>query len=212
MLLLALAVLAQPAKARVVSTDMGELSVQWSPGPAPSALRGPAAAPAARAPAAGPAKVAETALPATVPLAVALANAPAPALADDFDIVGTVVNGGVTVATLGLAAFIGRYVLEIVQEVGNQAGKMAEYDREVERQRPKQKPKKQTGAIFDDSGSGAVSDAQVQKEMEVMKKKGRGSFQVGGGGVKFAPWLDIDEGAVAEVKKARAVRKKKEER
>ena len=35
--------------------------------------------------------------------------------------------------------------------------------------------------------------------MEIMAKKGRGSFQKAAGGVKFAPWLDIDEEGVAEV-------------
>jgi len=201
MTLLVLAVLAPLAKARVVSTDNSE--VQW----APPSVRGAAAGPAR--PAAAPAKVAE-AFPAVLPLAAALANAPAPALADDFDIVGTVVNVGLTGATLGFAAFIGKFALEAAGEMGNYAGKVIEYDREMEKQRPKGKKPKQTEPVYDDSGSGAVSDAQVRKEMEVMKKKGRGSLQKAAGGVKFAPWLDIDEDGVAKVKAEREKRKKRE--
>ena len=57
-----------------------------------------------------------------------------------------------------------------------------------------------------------MTDEEVAREIAARKKMGKGSFQKTADGKKFAPWLDIDEDAVAEVKKAREARLKREGR
>ena len=145
---------------------------------------------------------------APLPLAATFASIPGSALAyaapppEDGSIVDTLVNAGLTVVVLGFVAFIGSYIFQAVAEVGNQAGKIAEYDREMAKTAPKKKmdPK---AIVFDDIGSGAVSDEQVKKELEFRKKRGPGSKQVGSDGKRLAPWMNIDEKRIEGIKKER---------
>jgi len=137
--------------------------------------------------------------------AISLASMPLPAFADDgFDIVGGIVNLVLTAAVLGFFAFISSYVLEAVGTVGEQVGKIAEYDAA----QPKGGPKRSSEPVFDDSGSGAVSEAQIQAELVNRKKRGKGSLQKSASGVSFAPWMDIDEDAIEKMKQERRQRKK----
>ena len=92
---------------------------------------------------------------------------------------------------LAFLAFIGSYALQAAQAVGESAEAIIEYDKKMAEQQPKQEARgnKKDEAVYDDTGSGAVSDDKIMKEIAERKKRGKGSFQVGADGKKFAPWL-----------------------
>merc|ERR1711924_323521 len=95
-------------------------------------------------------------------------------------------------------------------EIGDIGAETAEYINEKGQRMKEAKKNMDDAAVFDDSGSGAVSAAQIKAEIESREKNGRGSFQTGANGQVFAPWIDIDEKRVAEVKAERAKRKKRQ--
>ena len=116
------------------------------------------------------------------------------------------VNLLLSVIVLGFLAYIGNYFLQAATTVGEEAAKVAKYQKQQSQNAPSRP--RSDGPVFDDTGSGAVSDAQVAAELESRKKKGRGSFQKSADGRAFAPWLDIDEEMVAKNKAAREERKR----
>ncbi len=62
---------------------------------------------------------------------------------------------------------------------------------------------KQTGFVYDDSGTGANNKLP---EKGLLKK----SKQIKADGTRYAPWMVIDESAVERYKRERLERKKKE--
>lgn len=131
---------------------------------------------------------------------------PAAAVADSGGgIVDGIINAGLTVVLLGFAAFIGSYLLEAVKELGTQGAAIAEYDRN----NPVRKaPVERDAVVFDDSGSGAVSDEEIRKEVEYREKYGAGTKQVLGG-KRVAPWMNIDEKMVEKLKEKKDAERKK---
>ena len=140
--------------------------------------------------------------------AVTLANIPSAALAEDGDIVDTVINGVLSVVVLGFIAFIGSYLFKAVGEVGNTLEDRAEYDREMNAANPGRKQSVKQENMYDDSGSGAVSEAEIQAEIEYRKKNGSGSKQVLSG-KRVAPWMNIDENMVEQYKAKKLAERKK---
>lgn len=145
-------------------------------------------------------------LPPVAPAVSAALTAPlltaAPAHADDL--VGTVVNLGLSAVVLGLLAFIVRYALEAAAVVGDQAGKVGqalEQDEDISTGRQPRPSRNE--AVFDDSGTGAVTGA-------VPKRKGKGKIQKmeSASGVAYAPWMRINQDDVEAGKRAREARKK----
>ena len=115
-----------------------------------------------------------------------------------------------TVICLGLLGYIASFILEASGEVATGAGQVVA---ERVSKQLKNKMPKQEGTIIDDSGSGMVTEEQIAAEIKSRKqrkKDGTFSLQNSAGGAKFAPWMDIDEERVAQMKKDREARKKQE--
>ena len=141
-----------------------------------------------------------------MPAALATAAFPQIAVADDGGIVDALVNLVLSGVVLAFLAFIGSYALQAAQAVGESAEAIIEYDKKMAEQQPKQEARsnKKDEAVYDDTGSGAVSDDKIMKEIAERKKRGKGSFQVGADGKKFAPWL-VRAGRAATSQHARPV-------
>lgn len=139
----------------------------------------------------------------------ALAAFPTAAIADDGGgIVDGIVNLVLTGFVLAFVAFIGIYVKDAIVEVGDTVQGRIEYNKANPGQKQAVATKE---AIYDDTGSGAVSDDQIRKEIKYREEKGAGSKQVLGG-KRVAPWMNIDEDMVKKYKaKKDAERKKRQE-
>jgi hypothetical protein len=128
------------------------------------------------------------------------------------DIGGTIVNGVLTILCLGLVGYVGKYALEFATAIGEEGAEVSKRMGEINSE-SKQVPKP-TGTVYDDSGDRSVSDAEIREEIQAREaRRARGervSFQNSVGGAKFAPWLDIDEDLVDEMKAERQQRKKAE--
>lgn len=111
-----------------------------------------------------------------------------------------------TAFLLGFVAFIGYYGLQAAGSIAETAGEVGQV---LSAEAKKPKPPKPTEAVYDDSGSGAVSDRQVQAELKSRKAKGKFSNQKSATGKSFAPWMDIDEDLVAKTRADRLARKKR---
>ena len=115
-----------------------------------------------------------------------------------------------TVICLGLLGYIASFVLEATGEVATGAGQVVaeRVSKQLNDKTPKQK-----GTIIDDSGSGMVTEEQIAAEIKSRnqrKKDGTFSLQSNSaGGAKFAPWMDIDEELVEQMKADRKERKKR---
>ena len=141
-------------------------------------------------------------------IATLLATVPVPAMAEDGGGIGDVIlNSVLSVLVFGLIAFIVKFALEAAKVTIDEAKAVNEYY--AENAPPKVKQQRSKEPVYDDSGTGAVSAEQIRKEIDYREKYGDGSKQrVGGKAV--APWMDIDEGLVAKMKKEREARKKRE--
>lgn len=121
-----------------------------------------------------------------------------------FDIVGTALNVVFTAVCLGLVAYIASFATQAAGEIGSQTAEVVKYRMDEAASKPKDGGRK--GTVYDDTGDMSVSDEQVRAELKYREEKGKGSIQNSADGKKFAPWLDIDEDAVARTKAARAAR------
>jgi hypothetical protein len=100
----------------------------------------------------------------------ASAQIPAPAFAEGFDIVGGLVNITLLAIVLGFVAYIVSFAAEAVTslgETGEAISKSGILD-------GSSSPRGSSEPVYDDSGSGAVSDAQVGQELASRKKRGKG--------------------------------------
>lgn len=149
---------------------------------------------------------------AAAPIAASLVSLPNAALAfatlenskePEFDLVDAIINAGLSIIVLAFLAFIGNYFLQAAVAVGEGAQAIA--DAGI---LESEKPTYEKGeTVYDDSGSGGKTDAQIREELAARAARGPGSKQQNSGGRAFAPWMDIDEEAVERNKAERKLRK-----
>jgi hypothetical protein len=143
--------------------------------------------------------------------AIALAAVPGAALAEGFDvgeIAGAIGNLALTIVCAGLLLYTVKEFGSILGELG--AGGLdvgSEWVEDLQNA-----PKTGGGMVYDDSGSGARTDKEILEELAYRKKYGDGSRQTLDG-KRVAPWMNVNEEMVAEIKvKKDAERKKRKEK
>ena len=138
------------------------------------------------------------ALTSAAPLLTAL---PASAI-DDVDDFPDVVNLGLTVIIAGFALFIGKFVLDLAVEAGSQTSERLDRLGVKGGQRPRQR---QYGELYDDTDYSYKENQQAVQNSRTRKKR---SKQETSDGKRYAPWMNIDEKRVEQVKAQRKALKK----
>jgi len=101
-----------------------------------------------------------------------------------------------------LVAFIIKFGFDALIAASQAPAINIDEDEEDDGPRVPQNLSVQGGALFDDSGTGAVTAA-------AKKEQGKKNFMKGAGGREFAPWMQIDQNAIAKAKAQRDAEKRK---
>ena len=104
---------------------------------------------------------------------------------DGFDLVGTIVNGGLTLAVLGLVFFIISFAFQAFSTMASTPNQARfEEDEDDDGPRVPEKLSAIGENLFDDSGSGAYTGP-------ITPGKGKRDNMKGAGGREFAPWMQV---------------------
>lgn len=118
------------------------------------------------------------------------------------DLIGNLGNGALTIVSLGLLLYILSVAFEALTAVASGASSAITdgVDVEDDDRAPPQDLIVQDGALYDDSGTGSVTDGPLSKKAkEALRKK---SFTG-----DFAPWMTIDPKKIEQAKKEREQRR-----
>lgn len=131
----------------------------------------------------------------------------AAAASSDGGILGTIFNVVLNVIVLGLLAFVGKNIFDLLAEASSGTAKNVERISEAARENKANAPAKPTGPIYDDFD---YTYKNLSERVEDMRTRKKQSKQVTADGKRFAPWMNIDEDKVEQMKKNRMARKEKE--
>lgn len=121
-----------------------------------------------------------------------------------FDLVGSIVNLGLSAAVAGLVLFIIKFAFDALTTMAStpaQARFAEDYEDEDDERAPPKDLSQVGDSMYDDSGTGAYTGpVNPGQKRNIMKSEG---------GREFAPWMQIDQNRIAQAKAERQKRLKK---